>query len=70
MTTDNDYLSLKQWLEETRDVPLEAMDAFFNARIGEKPLHVGGFDKGHQPEYNFAMGIRQRYGLNSAIIDR
>lgn len=40
MNSDNDYLSLKQWLEETRDVPLEAMDAFFNARIGDYEEHM------------------------------
>ena len=40
MTTDNDYLSLKQWLEETRVVPLEAMDAFFNVRIGDYEDHM------------------------------
>lgn len=40
MAADNDYLSLKQWLEETRDVPLEAMDAFFNARIGDYEEHM------------------------------
>lgn len=40
MISDNDYLSLKQWLEETRDVPLEAMDAFFNARIGDYEEHM------------------------------
>ena len=40
MSANNDYLSLKQWLEETRDVPLEAMDAFFNARIGDYEEHM------------------------------
>ena len=40
MTNDNDYLSLKQWLEETKDVPLEAMDAFFNVRIGDYEDHM------------------------------
>ena len=29
---DEDYLELKAWLDETRDVPLEAMDAFFDPR--------------------------------------
>ena len=37
---DEEYLSLKKWLEDTRDVPLEAMDAFFNARIGQIHLLV------------------------------
>ncbi|MBR2435852.1 MAG: methyltransferase domain-containing protein [Lentisphaeria bacterium] len=37
---DADFLSLKQWLDETWDVPLEAMDAFFNARIGDYEEHM------------------------------
>ena len=40
MNMDNDYLSLKQWLDDTRDVPLEAMDAFFNARILDYEAHM------------------------------
>ncbi|MBQ8641592.1 MAG: class I SAM-dependent methyltransferase [Clostridia bacterium] len=45
---DNDYLSLKQWLDETRDVPLEAMDAFFNARIVDYEEHMAGWNAHYQ----------------------
>lgn len=37
---DKDYLRLKKWLEETRDEPLETMDGFFDARIGEYEEHM------------------------------
>lgn len=30
----NEYVNLKAWLEETKDVPLEKMNSFFDARIG------------------------------------
>ena len=33
---DEDYLELKAWLDETRDVPLEAMDAFFEMCIRDR----------------------------------
>ncbi len=45
---DNDYLSLKQWLDDTRDVPLEAMDAFFNARIGDYEEHMSHWTSHYQ----------------------
>lgn len=37
---DKAYIELKAWLDETRDVPLEAMDAFFDARIGDYEEHM------------------------------
>lgn len=42
---DEDYLELKAWLDETRDVPLEAMDAFFDARIGDYEAHMSPWEK-------------------------
>ncbi len=36
----DDYQSLKQWLDETADVPLEAMDSFFNRRLSEYEDHM------------------------------
>lgn len=35
-----DFLELKAWLEETRNVPLEKMDSFFDARIGDYEEHM------------------------------
>ncbi len=37
---DNDYISLKKWLEETADVPLEAMDSFFSKRLAGYEEHM------------------------------
>ena len=37
---DQNYMELKRWLDDTRDVPLEAMDAFFDARIGDYEEHM------------------------------
>lgn len=37
---DVNYAELKKWLDETSDVPLEAMDAFFDARIGDYEEHM------------------------------
>lgn len=37
---DREYEKLKNWLEETRDQPLEAMDAFFDARVEEYEDHM------------------------------
>ncbi|MCI8624086.1 MAG: class I SAM-dependent methyltransferase [Provencibacterium sp.] len=37
---DKDYLDLKNWLEETRDEPLEGMGAFFDARIDTYEQHM------------------------------
>lgn len=37
---DEEYRSLKKWLHETRDEPLEAMDAFFDCRTGEYEAHM------------------------------
>ncbi len=36
----DDYRSLKQWLEETADVPLEAMDTFFHNRLDGYEEHM------------------------------
>jgi len=43
-----DYLELKKWLDDTRDVPLEAMDGFFDRRIGDYEAHMGTW-KEHYP---------------------
>lgn len=43
---DKDYLELKKWLEDTRDVPLEAMAGFFDARIGSYEEHMARW-RGH-----------------------
>lgn len=37
---DKDYIELKQWLEDTRDVPLEAMAGFFDVRIDIYEEHM------------------------------
>lgn len=42
---DQTYLELKAWLEETRDEPLEAMGAFFDARIGDYEDHMSPWEK-------------------------
>lgn len=39
-----DFLELKAWLEETRDVPLEEMDAFFDARIADYEAHMSPWE--------------------------
>lgn len=45
---DEEYLTLKKWLEDTRDVPLEAMDAFFNARLGDYEEHMAHWSAHYQ----------------------
>jgi len=45
---DADFLSLKQWLDETWDVPLEAMDAFFNRRLGDYEEHMAVWSAHYQ----------------------
>ena len=45
---DMEYLSLKKWLEDTRDVPLEAMDVFFNVRIGDYEEHMAHWGAHYQ----------------------
>lgn len=45
---EQDELELKAWLDETKDVPLEAMDAFFDARIEEYEAHMSPW-KAHYP---------------------
>lgn len=37
---DQEYESLKSWLEQTRDEPLEGMDAFFDRRIAGYEEHM------------------------------
>ena len=37
---DNEYQELKNWLDETKDEPLEEMDSFFNARIDGYEEHM------------------------------
>ena len=37
---DAELIELKKWLDDTRDVPLEAMDAFFNRRVGGYEDHM------------------------------
>ena len=45
---DNEYLALKQWLDDTRDVPLEAMDAFFNVRLPTYEEHMSRWSAHYQ----------------------
>lgn len=40
MEESNTFRALRDWLEQTRDEPLEAMDAFFDARVGEYEAHM------------------------------
>lgn len=43
------YLAdLKTWLAETRDVPLEAMDTFFTARVVLYEEHMARWSKAYQ----------------------
>lgn len=37
---DKDYQELKEWLEQTKDAPLEAMAGFFEARIDSYEEHM------------------------------
>lgn len=37
---DQDYMELKQWLDDTRDMPLEAMAGFFDVRIDTYEEHM------------------------------
>lgn len=46
---DKAYIELKAWLDDTRDVPLEEMDAFFDARIGDYEEHMARW----QPHYRW-----------------
>lgn len=48
MEIQKDYLDLKQWLEETRDEPLEAMDAFFDRRIESYEEHMSPWKKHYE----------------------
>lgn len=41
-----DYLAgLRQWLNETGDVPLESMDGFFSARLADYETHMAVWEK-------------------------
>lgn len=42
---DQEYLELKNWLEETWDTPLEAMDAFFDARVAGYEEHMSRWQR-------------------------
>ena len=37
---NSEYLELKQWLDDTRDQPLESMDGFFDARVDSYEAHM------------------------------
>lgn len=45
---DKDYLELKQWLEETKDEPLETMAGFFDARIDSYEEHMARWKAHYQ----------------------
>ena len=45
---NNDYLELKKWLEETRDVPLEDMASFFSARCHMYEPHMSLWKKHYE----------------------
>lgn len=45
---DREYLALKQWLEDTGDVPLEAMDAFFSVRLPTYEEHMSRWSAHYQ----------------------
>jgi len=49
MNAEKAYSELKAWLDDTRDVPLEAMDTFFDARIGDYEEHMSRW----QPHYRW-----------------
>ena len=48
MEPQTEALELKQWLEETRDEPLEAMSAFFDRRIEGYEEHMSPWKKHYQ----------------------
>ena len=41
-------VGLRQWLNETRDVPLESMDGFFAARLGHYEAHMAVWKKAYE----------------------
>lgn len=44
-----DYLAgLRQWLNETGDVPLESMDGFFSARLADYEAHMAVWEKAYE----------------------
>lgn len=45
---DKEYLELKNWLDETANEPLEAMDAFFDVRIDGYEEHMSQWSKHYQ----------------------
>ncbi len=45
---DKDYIELKKWLDDTRDVPLEAMSGFFNARIDTYEEHMAHWQRHYE----------------------
>lgn len=42
---DKDYMELKKWLDDTKDVPLEAMEGFFDARIDTYEEHMAHWSR-------------------------
>lgn len=42
---DAELIELKQWLDATRDDPLEAMDAFFDRRVGGYEDHMSRWER-------------------------
>lgn len=45
---DKDYQELKKWLEETKDEPLEVIDAFFDDRIDSYEEHMSRWKAHYQ----------------------
>ncbi len=54
MSPSQDYLDLKNWLDETADVPCESMDAFFDSRIDGYEEHMSFW--------------REHYGLVAGLV--
>ena len=45
---EHDFLELKLWLDETRDLPLETMSGFFDSRIDSYEDHMARWKKHYQ----------------------
>lgn len=45
---DNDYIELKNWLEETRDISLESMDGFFSERADTYEVHMSQWKRHYE----------------------
>ena len=48
MSIQQEYLDLKQWLEETEGEPLETMGAFFDRRIGSYEEHMSPWKRHYE----------------------